>query len=85
MGGGGQQSVGPIGQPFSGSAMKIGDGPPKALRISSHLVEGGQWIGAIESRVLNPLGHHGTGNLLETHDEIPSLRLLCLIQPVWIL
>ena len=50
--------------------MVLVDRDSEAPRIAAHLVEGEQAIEAVEGRVLDRLGGHGPGQLLEARREL---------------
>jgi hypothetical protein len=66
--------------------MKRGEGDAEALRRAANLVERDEPVETIEGGVLDPLGHHRSGELLQRHRkpqrrgaaELPGQRLFRL-------
>ena len=70
--GGADQRPRPGGLPCEIVAMELLDRGGAASGIAAHLVQRRQGEVAVEGRVLDPLGHHGAGDLLEAaHEQLP--------------
>ena len=72
--------AGPAGLPGDVLAMKFLNRRRAAAGVAAHLVQRKQGAIAVKRRVLDPLGHHGTGRLLEAADEQLPLAAAGLVQ-----